>query len=602
MEAFIIYIAKSGICTGIFLVIYALFLRKTTFFRFNRFFLVAGFIVSLVLPAIKYTYDVIISIPVIPVEESIPAVSSPVVSGSAMDIWSLLFVLYIAGVIIFSIRNAFSYRKLKKYIRTGQRLDTKDYKLVESNIVKLPFTVLNFILINTARLSSAEKDLILKHEITHIRQKHWIDLIVGECMLLLQWFNPLIWMYVYLLKENHEFLADRAVIDSGVSPALYQAVLINQEFQGPVFSFSNSFSYSKPLNRLSMMKKTKSASWKRLTALMIIPVSGLFLWASAEPRYILESTNIEDLIAGDISKDTIKMQFDADKQGDTKKVSTYYFTIGDTIDGSNKKKVETKVFMINEKEPPLVLVDDVEISDIKSVNPDDIADIHVIKDMSIVDPVYAKRGKNGIVLVTTKKAWSSKNKIAADSISSDIRVLDYRVTKGLIGEVVGADFSNKITTSGDTVKLRIRKVSKADGDKPLIILDGEKIPYEKMKEISPNTIDNISVLKDKSAIGVYGEDGKGGVIIIQTKEYAKDNPSDKKINDITVIGYGTKKKINHTQLDDALLVINGKEEPDMKVGSLDPDKIESVSILKGEEAIKKYGDKGKNGVIEIKTK
>ncbi len=141
-------------------------------------------------------------------------------------------------MLVLLIRNVCSYHRLKQYITNGERLDAKEYKLIESDIVKFPFTVLNFILINTNRLSSAEKELILKHEITHIRQKHWIDLIAGECMLLLQWFNPLIWIYVYLLKENHEYLADKAVLDSGgVSPALYQAVLINQEFQGPYFLF-----------------------------------------------------------------------------------------------------------------------------------------------------------------------------------------------------------------------------------------------------------------------------------------------------------------------------------------------------------------------------
>ena len=35
---------------------------------------------------------------------------------------------------------------------------------------------------------------------------------------------------------------------------------------------------------------------------------------------------------------------------------------------------------------------------------------------------------------------------------------------------------------------------------------------------------------------------------------------------------------------------------------LNPNEIESINVLKGEAAIKKYGDKGKDGVIEITTK
>ncbi len=36
--------------------------------------------------------------------------------------------------------------------------------------------------------------------------------------------------------------------------------------------------------------------------------------------------------------------------------------------------------------------------------------------------------------------------------------------------------------------------------------------------------------------------------------------------------------------------------------SISPEEIESINVLKGENAIKKYGEKGKDGVIIINTK
>jgi hypothetical protein len=56
-----------------------------------------------------------------------------------------------------------------------------------------------------------------------------------------------------------------------------------------------------------------------------------------------------------------------------------------------------------------------------------------------------------------------------------------------------------------------------------------------------------------------------------------------------------------------LLVINGKPMPGLTILALDkiipsPNDIESMTILKGEQAIDKYGDQAKNGVIEIKVK
>ncbi len=51
----------------------------------------------------------------------------------------------------------------------------------------------------------------------------------------------------------------------------------------------------------------------------------------------------------------------------------------------------------------------------------------------------------------------------------------------------------------------------------LYIVDGVPTVGKKAKEISPDTIKSITVLKDKAATAIYGERGKNGVIIITTK-------------------------------------------------------------------------------------
>lgn len=51
-----------------------------------------------------------------------------------------------------------------------------------------------------------------------------------------------------------------------------------------------------------------------------------------------------------------------------------------------------------------------------------------------------------------------------------------------------------------------------------------------------------------------------------------------------------------------LLVVNGKEVPNEVLEALDPNKIESVTVLKGESAVDKYGEKGKNGAILVTLK
>lgn len=51
-----------------------------------------------------------------------------------------------------------------------------------------------------------------------------------------------------------------------------------------------------------------------------------------------------------------------------------------------------------------------------------------------------------------------------------------------------------------------------------------------------------------------------------------------------------------------LIVVNGKEVTNAVLQALDPNKIELVRVLKGEEAVGAYGEKGKNGVILVTLK
>ena len=56
------------------------------------------------------------------------------------------------------------------------------------------------------------------------------------------------------------------------------------------------------------------------------------------------------------------------------------------------------------------------------------------------------------------------------------------------------------------------------------------------------------------------------------------------------------------ETNDPLIIIDGKEASKTDLDQLDPNTIDSVSVLKSEKAIEKYGEKGKNGVIEVVTK
>ena len=303
MEALFIYLLKSAILLSVIAIIYHLFLRKSTFFILNRIYLLLGLFASFALPLIQYSYDVtVINIPI--TQEQLFTPDRLTESGNSFNnIPTILFTIYITGIALYLLRILQAYKKVNRLMKKGNTERGNGYKIITHKDIESPFSVLNNIFINTGNLSDTEREAVLRHEITHIKQRHWIDLLCSECMLLLQWFNPMVRLYISLQKENHEFLADKAVVRSGISPALYKAVLLNLQFNGPVFPFANSFNYSNKSKRLIMVTKEKSPSWKRMLILVLIPVFTIHIWATAEPNYITELQSIEQVSPEQISMD-----------------------------------------------------------------------------------------------------------------------------------------------------------------------------------------------------------------------------------------------------------------------------------------------------------
>ena len=84
--------------------------------------------------------------------------------------------------------------------------------------------------------------------------------------------------------------------------------------------------------------------------------------------------------------------------------------------------------------------------------------------------------------------------------------------------------SETIQVIGETADDRVeptaglRIIQTETGKQPIFIVDGVRMDEKQVKAISPDKIASISVLKDKAAIDVYGQDAKDGVVVITLKE------------------------------------------------------------------------------------
>jgi len=66
------------------------------------------------------------------------------------------------------------------------------------------------------------------------------------------------------------------------------------------------------------------------------------------------------------------------------------------------KENNTFSFLNNASDKPLIIVDDKEFSTIENLLPEEIESISVLKNNAATD-VYGEKGKNGVILITTKK-------------------------------------------------------------------------------------------------------------------------------------------------------------------------------------------------------
>ena len=105
-----------------------------------------------------------------------------------------------------------------------------------------------------------------------------------ETTLLLQWFNPTVWLLKRELRDIHEYQADKGVLSQGIDATKYQLLLVKKAVGSSLYTLANSFNHSKIKKRITMMLKKKSNNWARLKLALLVPVGLAALSAFAHPE------------------------------------------------------------------------------------------------------------------------------------------------------------------------------------------------------------------------------------------------------------------------------------------------------------------------------
>ena len=294
MWDFIVYLGESAISLAVLYLLYKATMSYETLHRLNRVVLLGVVVLAAVLPLceIKIIEEVEL-LPLADVEGDVAMVS--VVEDTAFDYvaWlkSLVVALFCLGAAFMVVRLVVSQLSVWRMTRSGARRELGE-GVVLTVVDKLatPFSWFRNVVVAK---SDAEQDLdlILEHELAHVRLHHSWDVLAVDIALCVWWFNPALWLLRRELQSLHEYQADDAVLRKGIDAKTYQILLIKRAVGSRLHSVANCLNHSNLKNRITMMCKKTSSRWSAAKLLLILPLVALSLAATATTVYVPKEQN-----------------------------------------------------------------------------------------------------------------------------------------------------------------------------------------------------------------------------------------------------------------------------------------------------------------------
>jgi N-acetylmuramoyl-L-alanine amidase len=285
MAAFIIYLIKCILCSGLLYSLYRIAYYNRQHLRWSRAFLLGTVVVSLVLPLIEIDVPVatrenpstvikllnVVSTDKTEVNDSIAAVNN------SFDAGLLLTVMYAcisAAFLFIMIRSIITIQKIYYSYPKEQINNIETVMTREKNT---PFSFFRTIFWNTdIDHHSGIGKKIFEHEQAHVEQLHSIDRVLMNTVLIVFWCNPFYWLIKKELIVLHEFMADRSAVKDR-NPETLSEMLLLSAFPGGNFGMTSSFFNSSIKRRSFMLTKHNNQKANLLGRWMLLPVMLLMI-------------------------------------------------------------------------------------------------------------------------------------------------------------------------------------------------------------------------------------------------------------------------------------------------------------------------------------
>ncbi len=297
MATFIIYAIRWAVTLTLLYSLYRLLLRRETFHRLNRAVLLAILVVSPLLPLVPlHTYEpTAMDVMLTRIEEPLMSPTSDANNATlatqegknaASGLWvRYLAYIYIIGIAVALAVYLFRLLALMRVIRRSQRIThpivPKDVHLMLDMRIKQPSSWMHWIIIGPMDLKQ-NAETVLRHELAHVRMRHSWDVILCDLSCRLLWCLPFAWMLRQDLVDVHEFQADEAVLQGGVTLEEYEHLLVRKAVQTQMLPITNTLRRGALKKRFAMMHCGRSSRWSRLKLLYLLPALAACLWVSAK--------------------------------------------------------------------------------------------------------------------------------------------------------------------------------------------------------------------------------------------------------------------------------------------------------------------------------
>ncbi|GAB3896332.1 hypothetical protein GCM10028803_13810 [Larkinella knui] len=595
MNAALEYLLKANLFLVLFYGCYWIWLRKHTFFRLNRTYLIVSVLLSLALPLVELPAEAAETIPVPMVAFSLPVAIATADQPTGPDWETIGYWVYGLVAAVMLLRLLVQITGVGRLIKRSERHHLDDYTLVLPADERVPTFSFFRYLVLCRRDAQTSNTPIVAHELVHIRQGHSFDVLLLEVVQLFFWINPVLILYKQAIQQVHEFLADAQAEDKHQ----YATFLIDYAFGVQPNTVTNGFFKPSLLKeRIRMLQRRATSRWALGKYILVLPLLlSLLAMTSAREQLtdlVITASTEEGTISGKVQdskgqplpgatlvvmRTTTGAQTDAQGRYELKNVPSDAKIVASfvgfesqvkavsgkkTLDFTLSAKVDSlqRVVVIGTSEKPLTPV---------SANPVSTTSPGKGETFSVVEqnPEFPG-GMSALGLYLTKSI-----RYPAEARQNN--------TQG----TVFVQFT--VNTTGDIYGLRVKKGIGSGCDEEAVRV------VSQMPRWTPGIQNGKPVLTQYVLPIQFQLNGK--------EDKRSGQVMDDKMNPAKVIirdGFNadpTRKPLY--VVDGQKLAAREKHEP---LADVNPNDIAAIEVLKGATATTKYGDEGQNGVILVTTK